>query len=88
MSVVNVKLLAALGVLAVPFGVPLVFYLNMRAAVQESDGANENAAGGAKLVSDDILIWMMSLIDLRSCVRTTSPNIGIGSQSATSGSWF
>jgi hypothetical protein len=46
--------IAALGVLMVPFGVPLVFYLKMCAAVQELDGANENAAGGAKLVSDDM----------------------------------
>jgi hypothetical protein len=47
--------LGVVGVLAIPVGVPLVFYLRMRAKVQELGGlANENEAGGAKLVADDV----------------------------------
>lgn len=42
-----------LGVLLVPVGVPLLFFLEMRTRVQRLGGANETEAGGAKLVDDD-----------------------------------
>ena len=45
---------AVLGVLAVPLGIPLLFFLRMRRKVQDLGGEpNETAAGGAKLVADD-----------------------------------
>ena len=45
---------STLGVLLVPLGIPLGFYLKMRVKVQELDGANETAAGGAKLVPEEV----------------------------------
>ena len=46
--------LGAVGVLLVPIGIPLAFYLKMRTKVQQLGGQpNESAIGGAKLVADD-----------------------------------
>jgi hypothetical protein len=49
-----VMVLAVFGVLAVPLGLPLLFFLRMRRKVQDLGGQpNENAAGGAKLAASD-----------------------------------
>ena len=50
----TVLVFGVFGVLLVPIGIPLAFYLKMRSTVQELGGeANESATGGAKLVADD-----------------------------------
>lgn len=49
-----VLVLGLLGVLLVPIGIPLAFYLKMRMEVKKLGGVpNENTSGGAKLVADD-----------------------------------
>jgi hypothetical protein len=53
-SFATVLVVGSLGILLVPIGIPLAFYLKMRTKVQQLGGEpNENAAGGAKLVADD-----------------------------------
>jgi hypothetical protein len=53
-SFATVSVFGLIGVLLVPIGIPLTFYLKMRAKVQELGGQpNESEAGGAKLVADD-----------------------------------